>query len=318
MGLLDVLYSLSAKAQTAGAKAYEKAGYYDLMDRLQQRQMQAEFARLQQQQSAPAVGLAQQLAASGMGPQGTEEVLGPDGQPTGRYRTVMDPAAATAVGLMTRSAGSRPLGVEMASGILGGETDPRLKLQRLGLELEAMREQRLSQGDPYAEERLKILRAAEDRKRLMSGRLPVGQVDEIIREESIDAGLESTALTMKPEFFGFGFDTVGDAAQEFKRRTGTDTPFIGFWNSLNTSQAERRYELFGATLTDNELAEWKRLSIQPSDAYEAAVAKLQAQQRAVARKREARARILKQQGYNVPEGAPPPRERPPLGSYWTQ
>lgn len=42
MGLLDALYSLSAKAQTAGAKAYEKAGYYDLMDRLRQRQMQAQ------------------------------------------------------------------------------------------------------------------------------------------------------------------------------------------------------------------------------------------------------------------------------------
>jgi len=163
--------------------------------------------------------------------------------------------------------------------------------------------------DFLAQARINLAREREDRMRMQSGRLPVGQMETMINEESIDAGLDAAAVAMKPEYFGYGFDAVGEAAKEYKARTGTDTDFTGFWNEMDTGQAERRYELFGATLTDNELAEWRRIAISPKDSYAAAAAKLSAQKRLVARKRQVRRQMLQQGGYNVPG------QRPPLSEF---
>jgi hypothetical protein len=163
--------------------------------------------------------------------------------------------------------------------------------------------------DFLAQARINLAREREDRMRMQSGRLPLGQMETMINEEAIDAGLDAAAVAMKPEYFGYGFDAVGEAAKEYKARTGTDTDFTGFWNEMDTGQAERRYELFGATLTDNELAEWRRIAISPKDSYAAAAAKLSAQKRLVARKRQVRRQMLQQGGYNVPG------QRPPLSEF---
>ena len=166
-------------------------------------------------------------------------------------------------------------------------------------------------ADPNAEARLQIARDAEDRKRLMSGRLPQGQVESMIQNELVDAGLDSTAQTMRPDFFGFKFDAVGNAAQEYAARTGNDLPFIQFWNEVDSNQAIRRHALFGATLTEGEQAAWGKIAVKPSDSYEAAAAKLKAQKRLVEQKRSTQNRILNSQGYQTPQ------QRPPLSSFIT-
>jgi hypothetical protein len=159
--------------------------------------------------------------------------------------------------------------------------------------------------DPLAAERLDLAREREDRMRMASGRLPAGQMEAMIRDESVDANLDATASALRPEFFGYGFDTVANAAKEYKARTGSDTEFTQFWNELDTGQAQRRYELFGATLTDNEQAEWNRIALSPKDSPPAAVAKLNAQKRLIERQRQIRARMLQGQGYQVPASRPP-------------
>jgi hypothetical protein len=170
-------------------------------------------------------------------------------------------------------------------------------------------------ADPRAEARLQIARDAEDRKRLMSGRLPQGQVESMIQNELVDAGLDSTAQGMKPEYFGFKSDAWGNAVQEYKARTGTsgeDNQFTGFWNEVDSNQAIRRHALFGATLTEGENTAWQKIAIKPSDTYESAVAKLGAQKRLVAQKRTVQDRVLQGQGYQTPQ------QRPPLSQIYGQ
>lgn len=223
------------------------------------------------------------------------------------------PGAATAVGLMMDPS-TRQEGIAAAQGILGGVSGAeqpltpwqglQAELQQQRLKIEMAREERLARVDPAAALRLEILRAREARLAQESGRVPSGQIEALVNEEAIAAGFDATAASMKPEYFGYGFDTAAFAAEEFKRRTGSDTEFTAFWNQLDTAQAERRHELFGATLTEGEQRAWNKIAIRPSDNFAAAQAKLYAQQQAIERKRSARAEVLQGQGYKVPEARP--------------
>jgi len=179
---------------------------------------------------------------------------------------------------------------------------PSLEQQRL--ELDQQREERLSQIDPMALQRLAIAREAEDRKRLQAGRLPVGQVEAIIEQEAMSASLESSQAAMRPEYFGFGLGPFAEATREYKTRFGDDVPFVTFWQDMDTRQAQLRHELFGASLTTNEQRAWDRLAIKPTDSFAAAAGKLKAQQATLSRKRGVRESILQQGGYNVPPTRP--------------
>lgn len=190
-------------------------------------------------------------------------------------------------------------------------SDPRLQLAQDRLKLDQQTEERLAKGDPYAAARLGIAQASEDRKLAAMGRVPVSQMEAMINEESVSAGFEAIANSMKPEYFGFGFDSVAEAATEVKRRTGSDVEFNRFWNTVDSQQAQTRHELFGATLTQGEQAAWNRIAIRPSDAPEVAQAKLKAQAAAIDRKRTIRSKTLQGQGYEAPD------VRPPLGSFVT-
>ena len=242
----------------------------------------------------------------------------------GREGMQQDPMAQRAVGLMMQP-GSRQAGLQLAGQVLATPPQGSQPMQspQIGApsfndftpdsmaEYQQTGDPRKLQyrQDPNAEERLQIARDAEDRKRLLSGRLPAGQMENMIQTELVDAGLDSTAQQMKPEYFGFKLDSVANAAQEYKARMGSDTEFTSFWNEVDSNQAIRRHALFGATLTEGENAAWNKIALKPSDAYASAAAKLKAQKRLVDQKRKTQGQVLQGQGYNVPP------QRPPLSQF---
>ena len=165
--------------------------------------------------------------------------------------------------------------------------------------------------DPMAQARLDLGVARENRLREAQGRPPVGQLEAMIQDESIRAGYDAAEQNMRPEFFGYVSDKLGDAALEYSARLGgaDGTPFVQFWNELDSQQAERRHALFGATLTEGEQAAWNKIAIKRSDSMATAKAKLEAQMRMIERRQQIRGTVLSGYGYQSPSGGqavPPP------------
>lgn len=165
--------------------------------------------------------------------------------------------------------------------------------------------------DPMAQARLDLGLARENRLREAQGRPPVGQLEAMIQDESIRAGYDAAEQNMRPEFFGYVSDKLGDAALEYSARLGgaDGTPFVQFWNELDSQQAERRHALFGATLTEGEQAAWNKIAIKRSDSQATAKAKLEAQMRMIERRQQIRGQVLGSYGYggtNSGQNVPPP------------
>jgi hypothetical protein len=101
--------------------------------------------------------------------------------------------------------------------------------------------------------------------------LPATQVEKIEGLSSISNSLAKLEKDFKPEFASLGVLGFGaDASFELKRRLGDKKAqeVISWWSRYDRMQAPNRHSLFGATLTGNELQNYKKFTAQKSDSPE--------------------------------------------------
>ena len=102
--------------------------------------------------------------------------------------------------------------------------------------------------------------------------LPSGEVRKLDGLDSIAKGLDELRRDFKPEFASLGFFGFGgEISLEMKRRLSeTLGDKVGqqaadWWSKYNLLQAPNRHALFGATLTGNELQNYRSFTAKTSD-----------------------------------------------------
>jgi len=121
-----------------------------------------------------------------------------------------------------------------------------------------------------AMERIAAQRLAEP-KQTQNKPLTASEIRKLEGLDSISKGLQELSRDFKPQFANLGFLTVGaDFSLELKRRGLSTDKFaqeaVAWWSQYNRLQAPNRHALFGATLTGNELTNYRSFTAKPSDA----------------------------------------------------
>lgn len=132
-----------------------------------------------------------------------------------------------------------------------------------------------------SQEQLRLRQQQEKQKAEGGGKqktLAGGEVRRLDGLDSIAKGLEDLQRTFKPEFASLGFLGVGaELSLEAKRRLPPDVlnlfggdaklaqEAVTWWGKYNLLQAPNRHSLFGATLTENELRNYRSFTAKTSD-----------------------------------------------------
>lgn len=140
--------------------------------------------------------------------------------------------------------------------------------------LRAQRENMLFRLDVQRD--LQRQRAAEAEERAKAkgeakGKLQDKDVRQLEAYDSIAQGLEELKRTFKDEYASMGILGFGaELSAEAKRRIGdkASVEAMSWWSKYEQLQAPNRHALFGATLTGNELQNYRSFTAKKSDAPE--------------------------------------------------
>jgi len=155
---------------------------------------------------------------------------------------------------------------------------------------------------------LQVARAnlAQDRlefQQFMATRPPQAQIDKWIGSQQQIDMLDNVVQRSDRSFFGYRFDTVGEAAREYGRRFGGEEAirFNNFWREYDRWVLQIRKDFFGSQFTPNEERAFNRLIAKPSDSYAAGLATIQQQRQMVKDSARRQKSVLEDFGFKVPE-----------------
>ena len=156
--------------------------------------------------------------------------------------------------------------------------------------------------DPLAQRRVHI---AENNQLLaeFKARRPSDQQTRILMERMINLdSLEILQMDSQPQFFGFGFDNIGEGVREFRRRFGDEDAqeFNTWWNEYDIFMTEWRRTQFGTQFTPTEQKIFKKMTVRPSDSAATASFKISKQYQIFQRAMFRQTSVLEDLGFNVP------------------
>jgi hypothetical protein len=163
----------------------------------------------------------------------------------------------------------------------------------------------------FRRESLDKREAGKDEKK---GRIKEKEATQIEGLDSLSDELRKLEKDFKPEYASLGLFGFGaEQSMEAKRRLGTEegAKAVQWWSRYERLQAPNRHALFGATLTGNELINYKSFTAKKSDAPEVIRNMLLDQADYSQGTADQRRSALDKAGYKVPESKP----RPFLESY---
>jgi len=157
-----------------------------------------------------------------------------------------------------------------------------------------------------AMERLGAQRLA-DQKEKQDKPLTASEIRKLEGLDSISKGLQELSKAFKPQFASLGVLGVGaDLSLEFKRRASDllgdklGQEAVAWWSQYNRLQAPNRHALFGATLTGNELTNYRSFTAKPSDAANVIRDSLKAQMTYSSDLAKSQRQSFERTGYKVP------------------
>jgi len=160
--------------------------------------------------------------------------------------------------------------------------------------------------DPLELQRANISADRLDLQVMLASRPSDSQLQKFIATQQQLDSLDSAFELIDPNFFGFGFDSVGEAVRQYRRRFGDAEAvrFNNFWREYEMWVQQMRKENYGTQFTPTEERNFERLVVKPSDGYPAAVAGIQQQRSIVARSGRRQRSILEELGFNLPQRRP--------------
>jgi outer membrane protein OmpA-like peptidoglycan-associated protein len=135
------------------------------------------------------------------------------------------------------------------------------------------------------------------------------EINSIVGMESLAQSLDKLKADFKPEYASLGafFGIGADLEFEAMRRLGTEEgrKAVKWWSQYSRLQAPNRHELFGATLTGNELKNYQEFTAKKSDSSDTILDQLEGQINYSLGTANQRRRSYESSGYRLPEAPPP-------------
>ena len=159
---------------------------------------------------------------------------------------------------------------------------------------------RLFIADQAHKDRLAAIEARTNKGKSLTPK----QKSEVDGLDSLGDGLAKLTKDFKPEYaklgvMGFGADVQLEAARRGVTPAG-DQAMISWWSRYGRLQTPNRHALFGATLTGNELKDYRSYTAKPGDSAETIMTMLRDQTDYVRGESERKRGDLELRGYAVP------------------
>jgi hypothetical protein len=145
------------------------------------------------------------------------------------------------------------------------------------------------------------------RKGLQGKALAADKLEKLDGLHSMEVGLKKLKDDFKPEYASLGFLGFGaDMSLEAKRRLGNEEgrKAVSWWSRYDQLQAPNRHTLFGATLTGNELKNYRDFTAKKSDAADIIKDKLNDQINYTRDLYKSRRNAFESAGYTVDQLSP--------------
>jgi hypothetical protein len=143
-----------------------------------------------------------------------------------------------------------------------------------------------------------------------AARLPVGEVDKLIKDGEVAQNLADLRGTFDPKFSG-----AGTGAENFAARLGLNVfnssgQSADWWQRMQAFDNVVRNQLFGASLTAGEQAAWERTTVTPNMSAARIRANLAEREKLLTTALGRRTKALEGAGYNVAGAAAAVRPQP--------
>lgn len=172
---------------------------------------------------------------------------------------------------------------------------------------------------PQAQRRLQQAEERLEMDRLRLGRMPESARAALVDQQLIVGNMEEIDSMMSQDYFGKGFDFVGETEEEIRRRFTGDPSQTLYWSMYRTWRNDLLASTAGKNMTQSEKELFFENTLRPSDSPPAAAVKWEFQKRLAQAKYRQMLRSLRGQQYvieGMDESGGPAQQGVDLQSIW--